>query len=157
MMQASNLIKAQLKGATRGMIIPRERRMSIPIAKEQLRKTIKKLIGLEGFTHLSTITGVDVGPQVELIYHLAYEDALVSLRVRVWKENPILPTIVDLIPGAVLYEREIHDLFGVGFEGNLDLSPLILPDTWPEGIFPLRKEWTPERISEKIEDDNENH
>lgn len=156
-MKVSNLIKTQLKSEAREVIVPHERRMFIQIAKEHLRKAMKKLIGLEGFTHLSTITGVDIGSQVELIYHIVYEDVLVSIKVRVSKENPILPTIVDLIPGAVLYEREIHDLFGVRFKGNPDLSPLILPDTWPDGVFPLRKEWTPERISEKLEDNNENH
>jgi membrane-bound hydrogenase subunit beta len=156
-MKASNLIESQLKDEAREITVPRERRMFIRIAKENLRKSMKKLIGLEGLTHLSTITGVDVGSQVELIYHIVYEDILVSLKVQVSKEKPILPTIVDLIPGALLYEREIHDLFGVRFKGNPDLSRLILPDTWPDGVFPLRKEWTPERISEKIEDNHENY
>ena len=157
MMKISNLIKTQLKSEAREVIVPRERRMFIPIAKEHLKKTMKKLIGLEGFTHLSTITGVDVGSQVELIYHVVYKDILVSIKVQVSKKNPILPTIVDLIPGAVFYEREVHDLFGVRFKGNPDLSRLILPDTWPDGVFPLRKEWTPERISEKLEDNDENY
>ncbi|MFB0501923.1 MAG: NADH-quinone oxidoreductase subunit C [Candidatus Bathyarchaeia archaeon] len=156
-MKASNLIETQVKDEAREITVPRERRMFICIAKENLRKSMTKLIELEGFTHLSTITGVDVGSQVELIYHIVYEDILVSLKVQVSKENPILPTIFDLVPGALLYEREIHDLFGVRFKGNPDLSRLILPDTWPDGVFPLRKEWTPERISEKIEDDHENY
>lgn len=150
MTKISNLIKKQLKSEAREVIVPRKRRMLITIAKQNLRKTIKKLIGLEDFAHLSTITGVDVGSRVELIYHIVLKGVLASLKVRVSKENPILPTIVDLIPGAVLYEREIHDLFGVRFKGNPDLSPLILPDTWPDGVFPLRKEWTSERISEKM-------
>jgi Ni,Fe-hydrogenase III component G len=62
------------------------------------------------------------------------------LQVDVLKKNPNVPTITDLILGAVLYEREVHDMVGVTFEGHPDLSPLILPEGWPEGVYPLRKE-----------------
>ena len=52
--------------------------------------------------------------------------------------KPVAPTITDVIPGAVLYEREVHDLLGVEFEGHPDLSPLLLPDDWPREVHPLR-------------------
>ena len=129
---------------------PRKERLFIRIAREKLRKTIKKLIQLEGHSHLSTITGVDTGTEIDLIYHLSHRDALISMSVRTPKEDLTVPTIVDLVPGATLYEREIHDLLGVIFKGNPDLPPLLLPDLWPDNIHPLRKEWTPERISEKM-------
>jgi len=66
------------------------------------------------------------------------------------KDKPILPTITDLIPGATLYEREVHDLLGITFKGHPDLSPLILPEGWPPDVYPLRKEWTIEKIQEKV-------
>jgi len=105
---------------------------------------------LETYSHLSTITAVDVGSGIELLYHFACKDALVSLRTQVPKDNPVISTIVDVIPGAALYEREIHDLFGVHFEGNPDLSRLLLPDRWPENVYPLRKWWSPDRISSRM-------
>jgi len=84
-----------------------------------------------------------------VIYHLAYKDSIVlSLRLTVSEKNPSVPTITDLIPGAVLYEREIHDLLGVKFEGHPDLSPLILPEGWPQGVYPLRKEHKPKHLRE---------
>jgi len=57
-------------------------------------------------------------------------------------KNDVIPTITDIIPGALLYEREIHDLFGVKFEGHPNLEPLILPDDWPADNYPLRKNRT---------------
>ena len=105
---------------------------------------------MEGFSHLSTITGVDSKTEVELIYHLFHKDALISLRFAVPKQDPTVQSIVDLVPGVILYEREVHDLLGVKFEGNPDLSPLLLPEGWPEDIYPLWKEWTLEKISEKM-------
>jgi NADH:ubiquinone oxidoreductase subunit C len=149
-MRISSLIEGILRKDALEISSPREGRLFIRISRERLRKTVERLAELEGFSHLSTITGVDTGSEMELIYHLSYRDALVSLRVLVSKKEPAVPTIVDLIPGASLYEREVHDLFGVGFDGNTDLSPLLLPDDWPEDIHPLRQEWSLERISERM-------
>lgn len=94
-----------------------------------------------GFDHLSTITGIDLGGELEVIYHLAQKNATtLSLSVRVPKGDPVLPTISDIMPNAAIYEREVHDLLGVGFKGLQDKSPLLLPDGWPDGVHPLRKE-----------------
>ena len=149
-MMISSLIKRILGKDAQEILSPREGRLFIRISREKLRESVKRLAELEGFSHLSTITGVDTGSEIELIYHLSHRDALVSLRVLVSKEAVAVPTIVDLIPGASLYEREVHDLFGVRFDGNTDLSPLLLPDDWPEDIHPLRQEWSLERINERM-------
>lgn len=149
-MRIGNLMKGILKKDALEISSPREGRLFIRISREKLRKTVERLAELEGFNHLSTITGVDTGSEMELIYHLSHRDALVSLRVLVPKGEPAVSTIVDLVPGASLYEREVHDLFGVRFDGNTDLSPLLLPDDWPEDIHPLRHEWSPERINERM-------
>jgi len=55
-----------------------------------------------------------------------------------------------LVPGAILYEREVHDLLGVVFDGHPDLSRLILPEDWPEDVYPLRKEYSPEELRKLI-------
>lgn len=122
--------------------IPRKRRIFVSINKEALIEVMRYVTEKLGIKHLSTITGVDLGEEIELIYHLAYEGRIeLSLRMRIPKEEkPSVPTIISLIPGAVLYEREVHDLLGVEFSGHPDLSPLILPEEWPEGVYPLRKE-----------------
>jgi len=75
---------------------------------------------------------VDLGEEIELIYHFAYEGTIaISLRVAVPKNDPKITSVVSLVPGATLYEREVHDLLGVIFEGHPDLSRLILPEEWP--------------------------
>jgi NADH-quinone oxidoreductase subunit C len=132
------------------VVAQRERRLSVLTIRENLKAAMKKLIALEGYSHLSTITGVDIDSQIDVIYHIIFTDTLVSLRVQVPKENPTLPTIVDLVSGAGLYEREVHEMFGITFEGNQELSPLLLPDKWPHEIYPLRKEWTTEKISKRM-------
>jgi len=143
-------IRKQLRIRARNIIVQRDRRFFVNIEKKDLKRVIRRLIRMKNYTHLSTITALDTGSDIEVIYHVAFTDALVSVRVQTSKDDPVLLSIVDLIPGAALYEREIHDLFGVEFEGNPDLSPLLLPDNWPEGVYPLRKWWSPDRILSKL-------
>jgi NADH-quinone oxidoreductase subunit D len=45
-----------------------------------------------------------------------------------------------LLPGASFHEREVADLFGVTFEGHPNPGRLVLPDDWPSGLYPLRKD-----------------
>ncbi len=127
--------------------VPRRGRVFIRINQKALKRTVRYLIKKMDFSHLSTITGIDVGEEIEVVYHLNRGGATVlSLKTRVMKDNPVLPTITGLIPGATLYEREVHDLLGVTFRGHTDLSPLVLPEGWPLDVYPLRKEWTIEKI-----------
>ncbi len=92
-----------------------------------------------GFTHLSAITGLEVGDGIELLYHLSNENVLLTIRVKLPKNEAVVPSITKMIQGATLYEQENHDLLGVEFEGHPNLEPLILPDDWPKGVYPLRK------------------
>ncbi len=131
--------------------IPRPRRIRIQVRRNAFKKAIQYLTQKANFTHISTITGIDVGDEIEAIYHLSRDGKIeLSLKVRTPKDNPVLPTITDIIPGATLYEREVHDLLGVTFEGHPDLSPLVLPEGWPPDVYPLRKEWTIEKIEKEV-------
>ncbi len=131
--------------------IPRPRRISVHVSKNAFKKAIRYLNQKADFTHISTITGVDVGEEIEVIYHLSRDGRIeLSLKVRTPKDNSVLPTITDIIPGAILYEREVHDLLGVTFKGHPDLSPLVLPEGWPSGVYPLRREWTIEKIEKEV-------
>jgi Ni,Fe-hydrogenase III component G len=134
-------LRQSLKDAILDVNAPRKRRIFVRMKTDSLKDAIEYLVNDLEFKHLSTITGSDLGEEIELIYHLAYKGSIeLSLRINVPKKNPNVPTITNFIPGAVLYEREVHDVVGVTFEGHPDLSPLILPEGWPEGVYPLRKE-----------------
>jgi Ni,Fe-hydrogenase III component G len=53
--------------------------------------------------------------------------------------DPRLPSICPLIPSATLYERELIEMFGFVIEDTPDPARLLLPDDWPDGVYPLRK------------------
>jgi NADH-quinone oxidoreductase subunit D len=53
---------------------------------------------------------------------------------------------MDLMPGSTFHEMEVNDLLGVEFEGNPNRGHLVLPDTWPEGVYPLRKDFNQNEV-----------
>jgi NADH:ubiquinone oxidoreductase subunit C len=130
---------------------PMARRIFVLVKPETFKQAISYLVNELNFKHLTTITGVDLGEEFEVIYHLNDENNELSLKVRTPRSNPVVPTITDVVPGAVLYEREIHDMFGIIPEGHPNLKKVMLPDDWPEGVYPLRKDWTIEKIRAKLD------
>jgi Ni,Fe-hydrogenase III large subunit/Ni,Fe-hydrogenase III component G len=73
-------------------------------------------------------------------FALDNEAILLGLIVPLPAEQPSLPSISDIIPAAGWSEREMRDLLGIAVEGMVNAKRLVLPDGWPEGLHPLRKD-----------------
>ena len=94
----------------------------------------------------NTATGFDARYHMEMLYHFTFEDVrlIVTLRVKLDKSHLEIDSLAPLIEGANWVERETHELLGVNFKGHPDLRRLLLPEDWPEGVYPMRrdyKEW----------------
>lgn len=127
------------------------RQMFVAVAPDNLIEAMRVFKDDIGLYHLSTITGRDTGEKLEALYHLAMEGMELTVRSQTDRANPKLPTIIPVYPGAVFYEREVHDLVGIDIEGHPDLRPLVLPEDWPQGVYPLRKDWKYNREKGVIE------
>lgn len=93
--------------------------------------------------NLSAITGLDSEPEkgeLEVLYHFCTEAAVITLRVHLSRQNPAVPTLCEIIPSAEPFERELSEMFGIQVTGLRNPAPLYLPDDWPEGVYPLRKD-----------------
>lgn len=65
-----------------------------------------------------------------------------AYKVRLEENQPLeFSSLTPQIPAAGWYEREIYDLFGLRPMGHPDLRPLVLHENWPEGVYPLRKDF----------------
>lgn len=124
--------------------IARVRRIFAEAPREVIHEVVRFIRDELLFGSLGTITGLDAGEAYQLIYHLSGPDGIViNLKTYAPKSDPVFESIVDIYHNSTLYEIEIHNMFGVSIKGiPADIS-YPLPDGWPEGQYPLRKDWTP--------------
>lgn len=153
-MTAAELVQSIQDGYSGELVessAPAERDAWVGVPAEQVTQMAQYLRDSYPPLHLSTITGVDRGENIDLIYHFIAEGVSLNLRASVDKASASIDSITPVIPAAVLYEREVADLLGVQFAGHPDPRRLILPEDWPEGEYPLRRSGGTE---EKTEEDN---
>ena len=113
---------------------------TIKVAPGIHRDVFRTLVDADEYTAISAITGLDLGANLGVYYHVRTKNAFLTIEVEVPKDNPKIQTVNDIAPSAAFHELEVSDLFGVVVEGNLRSGHFVLPETWPEGIFPLRKD-----------------
>jgi membrane-bound hydrogenase subunit beta len=122
--------------------IPKERRVFVDVSMDKFEEVLKFLMDKIHFDTLCTITGLDDGTELGVIYHLTRQDGIViNVKTSVPKDNPTIKTIMNYFPSAEFYERELVDLLGAKVEGLPEGSRYPLPDGWPDGQYPLRKDW----------------
>lgn len=97
------------------------------------------------------LTGLDDKQDYSFIYHMADLNGLMlNIETSIPKSGELsIKTITDIYPAADLQEREVYDLLGVRIEGLKAGKRYPLPDDWPDGEYPLRKDWTVDRLDKK--------
>ncbi len=148
--QIMERIKALLGEKAADAANPSVRRIFVKVEPQNLTAVMAVLKDSLGFTYVATISGVDLGESFEIIYHFAVPGAQLNVRTQVPKSNPRIESICPVIPGAILYERELQDMFGLKVDHIPDPRPLVLPDDWPAENYPLCKAWKHIRPEEKI-------
>lgn len=99
-------------------------------------------------------SGLDARRHMEILYHFTLEEInlVISLRVKLDKSKLEVDSLAPVFEGANWIEREIHEILGINFKGHPDLRKLLLPDDWPQGVYPLRrdyKEWDKDAIRDR--------
>lgn len=130
----------------------RKGELMIEVEKAKVKEYISHVVNDLHIRHLSTMTGLDLGQNIGIIYHFWRDRDTVHVKTAVSKTDPTTVSIVEIIPGAILYEMEIHDMFGVTFQGNPWMDrKLLLPDTWPADLPPpLLKNVKPADIRKRL-------
>jgi NADH/F420H2 dehydrogenase subunit C len=100
---------------------------------------------LEGFEMCVDVTATDYHrsrrPRFEVVVNLLSHQHNTRLRIRVPvpADDPTVPSLVPVYPGANFFEREVYDMFGIVFEDHPDLTRILMPDDWVG--HPLRKDF----------------
>jgi NADH-quinone oxidoreductase subunit C len=99
-----------------------------------------------GFEVCADVTAVDWfrnrRVRFDVVANLLSHSHVLRLRVitEVGGEDPSVPSLTPIWPGAGFAEREVYDMFGIIFEGHPDLTRILMPDDWVG--FPLRKDFS---------------
>ncbi len=100
------------------------------------------------FELCSSVSGVDyynpddaTSNRLHSVYHLTSMTyrRRIRLEVSVSVDDPHVPSVVALYPGADWQEREAYDMFGIVYDGHPALTRVLMPDDW-DG-HPQRKDY----------------
>ena len=120
----------------------------LDLAPANLLPVVDRLKGEFGFALFLDVTAVDwLGrrePRFDVVYHFLCPAQMrrVRLKLRLPEEALALPTLTGRYGSARFMEREAHEMYGVRFDGNDDLRPILLYEGF-EG-HPLRKDYAME-------------
>jgi NADH-quinone oxidoreductase subunit C/D len=138
-------IQAELAEKFPGAVTPDTRKgyQGVVVAPDQLLAVAAYVRDQLGFNYLSSVTGVDYPADgvLESVYHayrIAGGPGLV-FKARAPRDNPVIPSLVSIWPGADFQERESYDLIGIHYAGHPNLKRILLWEGW-QG-HPLRKDW----------------
>ena len=115
-------------------------RFWVAVDRSQLIPAVGILREKFGIRQLAVIVGEDVRDAFLLNYVFTSTTNVVVLQVRISREKASIPSLAMIIPGAIVYERELKDLFGIFPVGNPDIRRQAVPEDWPADVFPLRKD-----------------
>ncbi len=114
----------------------------IKIENKMLLNTIE-FLGQNGFITLSQITCTDwIEDDIFSInynFTTKIKDINLFVQVDINRDNETLPTLLNIYPQAEVMERDIHEMYGIKFDGNGTLYDFAL-ENWKD-IPPLRREF----------------
>jgi len=101
-----------------------------------------------GFDHAESVAGIDYPKdnQIEVAYHLGSYSRMdlgahiLLLATRTNRDDPRLPTLINIYKSVEYHERETFEMLGVYFEGHPRNERFLLPEDWAD-IPPLRRDF----------------
>lgn len=139
-------LRERLGGAIKSIAEPVTGKVQVAVAPDSVVAAARMLYREVGARFLIT-AGIDSREErdcfdVDHVFSLDKDKIFIVLRTSVPGDAAVVSAITPEVPAAGWAERELQDLLGVTAEGHPDPRRLILPDDWPEGVYPLRKDVT---------------
>ena len=135
-------------GESVNVVFIRPRRIKIQTAPREIIEVATFLRDTMGFDHAESAGGTDYPKEneIEMVYHLGSysRDDLAShilyLTTRTNRDDPRLPTLINVYKSVEYHERETFEMLGIYFEGHPRNDRFLLPEDWAD-IPPLRKDF----------------
>lgn len=116
-----------------------------PLTREEFERVLHYAHDKLDFYRANHVVGTDEGDDLGFIYLLSNREGIIlALKEKAPKSDPVIRSMTDVYPSLVMHERELVDLFGADVRGLPEGPSYPLPDGWPKGNYPMRKDWNPE-------------
>ncbi len=137
-------LKERFGASVRGVSEINPNKVRVEVAPDSVAPVCEALYRDYGARFIIT-AGIDSRPErgcfdVDHVFSLDPDKTFVIVRASVPPDAPSLDSITPRVPAAYWAERELYDVVGVKAEGHPDPRRLIMPDDWPDDVFPLRKD-----------------
>lgn len=119
------------------------RRIFVQIQAERIRDFVQYMMDKYGLWQFSTLSGRDLGDELQANYHFFLTDRKIAITIKlnVPRNNPEYPSICEIVPAVEFIENELREMYGIRPMGHPNVRRVELPENWPEGEYPLRKDW----------------
>jgi NADH-quinone oxidoreductase subunit C len=145
MFDITNLLE-KLNGNFEGQLELSENGQAIYAKRLHIVQLLQTLKEKYNYIRLVDITSADYEDRYELVYHLTDNKAgLLAIKVKLPKDDSVIPSIVSIWEAANTQEREIYDLMGIVFEGHGNLTRILCPDDFVGHA--LQKSYKLEKVS----------
>ena len=102
--------------------------------KQQLVALLSTLRDVYGYTHLVMVTAVDWLEdnkfQLTYLLHNYTEHCDLGIRVLLLRNEAVMETIHHLWEQARVYQRELHEMFGIDFPGSPGVNDPMILEGW---------------------------
>ncbi|MGH2442541.1 MAG: NADH-quinone oxidoreductase subunit C [Chloroflexota bacterium] len=119
----------------------------VEVAPDDVSRAVQQICEVPGVS-LINVTAADergLGNGFTVLFSLSVPgDRFISIKATLSPEGPTYPAVSIQVHAADWYERENFDLFGIIPEGHPLPSNLVLHHDWPQGLYPLRKDFPQE-------------
>ena len=152
-------LKARFDGSIQRADLPGDDRLFVYVAPSAVKEICRYVFRDLDARYIISI-GADDRPysgDFLVSHNFAFDSdhVLCAVIAQVPAQEPRIDSISDLIPAANWAEREIRDLIGVEPVGHPYPKRLVLPDGWPEGAHPLRKDQPWNQVPEGFDENAE--
>jgi NADH-quinone oxidoreductase subunit C len=118
------------------------KRLFVEVAPEHIVE-VSRLLFKDLGARFQIASGIDQLTMIEILYHWAFDDCncLLTVRVRLDRKRPEIDSLAPVFKASEWIEREMWELLGIQFRNHPGLTHLLLKEDWPEGQYPLRRDY----------------
>jgi Ni,Fe-hydrogenase III large subunit/Ni,Fe-hydrogenase III component G len=136
-------------------IIQNNRELSLEVSAAEIRK-LAAFINLQKGCALISLFANDERARsghfvIRYVFCCRKTGVLIVLSTSISPDPGRFLSIADIVHAADFYEREIQDLFGLTPLDHPNAKPLVFHGNWPDGNFPLRKDYLKTRRPEFVD------